>query len=59
VPLLVPLLLGAVGGSFVSILVSLRLASGMVENHSDCLLARGMASGDVEEFLGGPRALVP
>ena len=30
----------------------------MVENSLDCLLARGMASGDVEELLGGSWALM-
>jgi hypothetical protein len=48
-PLLVHLLLGAVGGAFASVLLSLCLASRMVKNCSDRLLARGMASGDVDE----------
>ena len=30
----------------------------MVENRSDCLLARGVASGDVEELLSRSWALV-
>jgi len=56
-PLLVLLLVGAVGGAFVGVLVPLRLALGVVENRSDRLLARGMARGDVEELIGCSRAL--
>ena len=56
-PLLVVLLVGAVGGAFTGILVLLHLALGTVENCSNHLLARGMAGGDVEELLGGSRAL--
>ena len=52
-PLLVLLLVGAVGGAFTSVLVPLHLALGMVENCSDCLLTRGMAGGDVKDLLGG------
>ena len=57
-PLFVLLLVGAVGGSFAGVLVPLCLAFGAVENSPDRLLARGVAGGDVEELLGGPRTLV-
>ena len=50
--LLVLLLDGTVGGTFVSVLVSFCLALEAVEDRSDCHLARGMAGGDVEELLG-------
>ena len=53
VPLLVLLLVGAVGGAFVGILVPLCLALRAVENRPDCLLVRGVAGGDVEELLSG------
>ena len=56
-PLLVLLLVGAVGGAFAGILVPLCLALGAVKNRPDCLLARGVAGGDVEELLSGSRAL--
>jgi len=56
-PLLVHLLVGVVGGAFTGILIQICLALGAVKNHPDGLLARGMASGDVEELLGGSRAL--
>ena len=56
--LLVLLLAGMVGGAFTGVLVPLRLALGIVENRSNRLLARGMAGGDVEELLGGLRALM-
>ena len=56
-PLLVLLLVGAVGGAFTGVLVPLGLALGVVENRPDRLLARGVAGGDVEELLGGSRAL--
>ena len=56
-PLLVLLLVGAVRGAFTGVLVPLFLALGAVENRPDCLLARGMASGDVEELLSGSGAL--
>ena len=46
-----------VGGTFASILIPFRLAYEVVEDRSDRLLARGMAGGDVEEFLGGSQAL--
>ena len=39
------------------VLVPICLALGVVENHPDRLLARGVAGGDVEELLGGSRAL--
>jgi len=55
-PLLV-LLVGVVGGAFTGVLVPLHLALGAVKNCSDRLLTRGMAGGDVEELLGGSRAL--
>ena len=53
VPLLVLLLIGAVGGAFAGVLVLLCLALGAVKNCPDHLLIRGVASGDVEELLGG------
>ena len=56
-PLLVLLLVGTVGGAFVGVLVPLCLAFEAVKNHPDRLLARGVAGGDVEELLGGSRAL--
>ena len=57
VPLLILLLDGMVGGAFINFLLPLRLAFEAVEDRSDPLLARGMSSGDVEEILGGSRAL--
>ena len=56
--LLVLLLGRMIGGAFAGVLVLLRFASGVVENCSDRLLARCVADGDVEQLLGGPRALV-
>ena len=56
-PLLVLLHARTVGGAFVGVLISLRLAFEAVENHPDHLLARGMAGGDVEKLLGGSWAL--
>ena len=56
-PLFVLLLVGTVGGAFAGILILLRLAFEAVENCFDSLLVRGVASGDVKEFLGGSRAL--
>ena len=56
-PLLVLLLAGMVGGAFAGVLVPLRLAREAVKDRSDRLLARGMAGGNVEELLGGSRAL--
>ena len=55
--LLVLLLAGMVGGTFTGVLIPLCLALEAVEDRFDRLLARGMASGDVEELLGGSRAL--
>jgi hypothetical protein len=48
-----------VGGAFDGVLVSLGLAMSAVKNRSDHLLARGVAGGDVKEFLGGPWVLAP
>ena len=56
-PLLVLLLVGIVGGAFTSVLVPLCLAFEVIKNCPDRLFARGMAGGDVEELLGGSRAL--
>ena len=56
-PLLVLILVGTVGGAFVDVLVPFCLALEAVEDHSYHLLTRGMAGGDVEELLGGSRAL--
>ena len=53
VPLLVFLLGGTVGGAFAGVLIPLFLTLEVVEDRSDCLLARGMAGGDVEYLLGG------
>jgi len=55
--MLVFLLVGTVEGAFASVLIPLRLAFEVVENRPDRLLARGMAGGDIEELLGGSRAL--
>ena len=57
-PLLVLLLVGTVGCTFADVLVPLRLAFEAVKNCSNRLLARGMVGGDVEELLGGSRALM-
>ena len=56
--LLVLLLAGMVGDAFAGVLVPLCLALEAVEDCSNRLLTRGMAGGDVEELLGGSRALV-
>ena len=56
-PLLVLLLVGAVGGAFAGVLVPLCLTLMAIKNRPDRLLARGVAGGDVEELLGGLRAL--
>jgi len=56
-PLLVLLLAGMVGGAFAYALVLPRLALEAVEDRSDCFFTRGIAGGDVEEFLGGSWAL--
>ena len=55
--LLVLLLAGMVGGAFASILILLHLAFEAVENCPDCVLARGVAGGDVKKLLGGSQAL--
>ena len=52
------LLIRTVGGAFVDVLVPLRLASGVIKNGSNRLLAGSMAGHDVEEFLGSPWALM-
>ena len=56
-PLLVLLLVGAVGGAFAGVLIPLCLAFEAVKNCPDRLLAQGVAGGDVEELLGGSWAL--
>ena len=56
-PLLVLLLDGMVGRAFTDVLVPFRLALEAIEDRSDRLLARDVAGGDVEELLGGSRAL--
>ena len=56
-PLLFLLLGGTVGGAFASVLILPRLALKAVEDSSNRFFARGMAGGDVEDFLGGLRAL--
>ena len=48
---------GTVGGTFADILVLPYLAIEAIEDRSDRFFARGMASGDVKEFLGCTRAL--
>ena len=55
---LASLLVGTVGGALVGVLVPLRFAFEAVKNHPDRLLAQGMAGGNVEELLGGSRALM-
>jgi len=55
--LLFLLVVGEIGGAFASVLIPLCLALRAVKNCPDRLLARGMAGGDVEELLGGSRAL--
>ena len=47
-----------VGGAIAGVLVPFRLALETVKDRSDRLLTRGMASGNVEELLGGLRALM-
>ena len=56
-PLLVLLLVGTVGGAFAGVHIPLHLAFEAVKNCPNCLLARGVAGGDVEELIGGLRAL--
>ena len=55
--LFVLLLDGTVGGTFTDVHILLCLDFEVVEDRSDRLLARGVAGGDVEELLGGSRAL--
>ena len=57
-PLLLVLFFGrTVGGAFASVLVPPCLAIEAIKDRSDRFFARGMAGGDVKEFLGGTRAL--
>ena len=56
-PLLVLLLARMVGGALAGVLVPLCLAFEAVLNHLHRFFARGVAGGDVEELLGGSRAL--
>ena len=56
-PLLVLPLDGTVGGAFTSVLIPFCLALEAVDDRSNRLLARGVASGDVEELLGSSWAL--
>ena len=55
--LLVLLLDRIVRGTFAGVLIPIHLALEAVEDRSDRLLARDVAGGDVEELLGGSRAL--
>jgi hypothetical protein len=48
-----------VGGAFVGVLIPLGLVAGTVENRSDRQLAQGVAGGNAEELLGGPRTFLP
>ena len=48
---------GTIGGAFAGTLVPPCLALEAIKDRSDHLLTRGMASGDVEELLGGSWAL--
>ena len=58
VPLLLVLIFGrTIGGAFTGVLVSPHLAIEVIEDGSDFFFTRGMAGGDVEELLGGSRAL--
>ena len=57
VSLLILLLARAVGGAFTGVLIPLCLALEAVKDRSDCLLARGIAGGDIEELFGGSWAL--
>ena len=56
-PLLILLLGRTMGGAFAGVLVLPRLALEAVEDRFDRFFTRGMASGDVEELLGGSWAL--
>ena len=57
-PLLDLLLAQTFGGALTGVLIPLRLALEAVKDRSDCLLARGVASGNVEELLGDSRPLI-
>ena len=57
VPLLVLLFSVTIGDAFANVLVPLHLALEAVKDRSNRFFARGMADGDVEEFLGGLLAL--
>ena len=48
---------GTIGGTFTDVLIPPRLAIETIEDCSDRFFARGMASGNVLEFLGGSWAL--
>ena len=51
--LLVVLFGGTIGCTFTGVLVSPHLAIEAIEDCSDRFFTRGMAGGDVKEFLGG------
>jgi len=55
--LLVLLFGGTVGGAFANVLVPPCLAIEAIEDRSDRFFARGVAGGNVQELLGGSRAL--
>ena len=55
--LLLVLFGGTIGGTFTGVLVSPHLAIEAIEDCSDRFFTRGMAGGDVKEFLGGSRTL--
>ena len=58
-PLLLVILFGrTIGGTFIGVLVPPRIDIEVIEDRSDRFFARGMAGGDVKEFLGGSRTLV-
>ena len=57
-PSLVLLLIQTIGEAFIGVLVPLCLASGAIKNCSNRLLAGSLAGRNVEEFLGGPWALM-
>ena len=44
---------GTIGGAFASVLIPPRLAIDSIEDRSSRFFARGVAGGDVKEFLGG------
>ena len=57
-PLLLILLFGlTIGGAFAGVLVSPHLAIEAIKDGSVRFLTRGVAGGDVQEFLGGSWAL--